>query len=257
MSEISALHLVWGPLGPAPLERFLAGYRSMPAGRNHELVIVFNGVENAAMRAELDAALDGVEHVALETPAPVIDLNAYRWAIDRLDGDRVVFLNSYSRLLAEGWLDLLARHLDDPGVGMAGATGTWESIRETPFKWKMPWTRLFPRFPNAHLRTTGFMLDRELAKSIRWRPPTGKITALGVESGRRSLSNEVKRQGLRLVVAGRDGRAFAETEWNTSGTYRTGEQENLIVADNRTDDYIAAGPAERARLSRLAWGDAG
>jgi hypothetical protein len=254
MSEISVVHLVWGPLGRETLGKFVASYREQPAGVDHELVVVFNGVESAAQQAELEKELDGIEFLGLTTPEPVIDLNAYRWAVDRCNGDQIFFCNSYSRFLAGDWLELFEQHSFDPNVGMIGATGTYESIHSAPFNWKMPWTKLFPPFPNAHLRTTAFMLDRTLIEEIRWKPPTGKISALNIESGKRSLSNEVKRQGLSCIVAGRDGRAYAELEWEDSRTFRVGEQENLIVADNRTDDYIAADPEQRDHLRNLAWG---
>jgi hypothetical protein len=254
MSETSVVHLVWGPLGPEKLAKFVASYRSRPAGISHQLVVVFNGVESSTQRAELEAELDGIEFQALSTPAPVIDLNAYRWAVDRVGGDRILFCNSYSEFLVDGWLELFTRHFDDPEVGMVGATGTYESIREAPFKWKMPWTKLFPPFPNPHLRTTGFMMERALIEAIRWKPPTGKISALNIESGKRSISNEVKRRGLSCVVAGRDGRAYGEEQWQASRTFRVGEQENLIIADNRTEDYLAAGSEERDHLRKLAWG---
>lgn len=254
MSEISVVHLVWGPLGAKRLAEFVDSYRSRPAGAAHELVVVFNGVESAQQQSELEAELDGIDHRSLITPSPVIDLNAYRWAVDQTDGGQLFFCNSYSRFLCEDWLQLIAQHTIDPNIGMVGATGTYESIHSAPFKWKMPWTKLFPPFPNAHLRTTGFLLDRSLINEIRWKPPTGKISALGIESGKRSLTNEVKRQGLSVVVAGRDRSSYAEAEWEDSRTFRVGEQENLIVADNRTDDYIAADPSERDRLRNLAWG---
>ncbi|MFT4049389.1 MAG: hypothetical protein QM648_06060 [Solirubrobacterales bacterium] len=254
MNEFSIVHLVWGPLGPEPVKNFVASLRDRPAGREYELVILLNGVADGATRDAIVAELEGVAYRLLETPEPSIDLAAYRWALDRIDAEKVIFLNSYSRFEAAGWLDLLDRALDMDGVGMVGATGTWESIGDKPFNWRMPWTKFFPGFPNAHLRTTAFLLEAELARSIRWRPPKGKIAALGLESGRRSISNQVKSHGLELRVVGRDGRSFAEADWKDSGTYRSGRQQNLLIADNRTDDFLAATPAEREALRRLAWG---
>jgi glycosyltransferase involved in cell wall biosynthesis len=42
-----------------------------------------------------------------------------------------------------------------------------------------------------------------------------------------------------------------------AGTFRSGRQENLLIADNRTDIYLQAPPAERSHLARLAWGPEG
>jgi hypothetical protein len=55
-------------------------------------------------------------------------------------------------------------------------------------------------------------------------------------------------------VVGRDGRAYARDEWRESGTFRVDDQSNLLVADNRTDQFASADPATRKRLEELAWG---
>ena len=39
-----------------------------------------------------------------------------------------------------------------------------------------------------------------------------------------------------------------------SATFRSGEQENLLIADNRTDDWRRAAPEERRALAARAWG---
>ncbi len=122
------VHLVWGPLGPDPLREFLASYRAHPAEADHELVMLFNGVSSEA-RPALEAELSGVEHRVLTLAEPVQDLRAYLQAAGQLEHERLCFLNSHSRILADGWLENLDRALDDPRAGMAGATGSWASVQ--------------------------------------------------------------------------------------------------------------------------------
>lgn len=121
-------HLVWGPLGPDPLRAFLASYREHPAGEDHELVVILNGVQREHRRALLEV-LDGVEHRLLTLDRPVQDLEAYALAAASLDHERLCFMNSYASILADGWLSKLERALDGPGVGLVGATGSWASLR--------------------------------------------------------------------------------------------------------------------------------
>ena len=52
----------------------------------------------------------------------------------------------------------------------------------------------------------------------------------------------------------RAGTVHGPGGWPASRTYRAGEQEGLLIADNRTDDWDRATPAERERLARRAWG---
>jgi hypothetical protein len=125
---IAVVHLVWGPLGPRPLREFLTSYRAHPAGAEHELVVLLNGV-TAEQRPALMAELEGVEHRRLELDAPVQDLAAYAHAARVLEHERLCFLNSYSVLLAPNWLATLEHALGQPGAGLVGATGSWASVR--------------------------------------------------------------------------------------------------------------------------------
>jgi hypothetical protein len=127
MRSIAVVHLVWGPLGCAPLREFLRSYHSHPAGAEHELVVLFNGVSSAE-RAALEATLEGAEHRLLTLAEPVQDLVAYRQAAERLEHDRVCFLNSYTEILTPDWLAKLGDALDQPRTGMVGATASWASV---------------------------------------------------------------------------------------------------------------------------------
>lgn len=124
----AVVHLVWGPLGPSCLREFIDSYRRHPAGLEHELVVLFNGVDSE-QRPALLAELDAVDHTLLTLEQPVQDLLAYRQAAERLEHGRICFMNSYSVLLAPDWLAKLSHALDQPGVGLAGATGSWASLR--------------------------------------------------------------------------------------------------------------------------------
>jgi hypothetical protein len=125
---IAVVHLVWGPLGPAPLREFLASYRRHASGVEHELVVLLNGVD-PEQRPALLAELEGLEHRELTLPAPVQDLAAYLQAAAELEHERLCFLNSYSAILAPDWLAKLNGALEEPAAGLVAATGSWASVR--------------------------------------------------------------------------------------------------------------------------------
>jgi hypothetical protein len=297
---IAVVHLVWGPLGSAPLRRFVESYRAFDAGAEHELIVLLNGVDRAA-RGSLLRELDGVEHRLLETEAPMQDLAAYSWAGRRLEHERLCFLNSYSTVRAPAWLAKLDRALEQPRAGAVGASGSWGSIRSylrfslglggpyasvfedrqatidtleaiaeqrqtaTPKPRRIPVVTYaaavldqahgFVPFPARHLRTTGFMLRRELFTALRVPDAERKNDAYRLESGRRSISAQIARQGLELLVVDREGRSFAASEWPASRTFWQGEQENLLVADNQTASYEQGNARVREALARYAWGE--
>lgn len=144
--DLAVVHLVWGPLGPEPLQRFLRAYREHPAGVEHELVVLFNGVA-ATERARLLEELAGVAHRLIVLARPVQDLVAYIHAAEQIEHGRLCFLNSHSEPLVPGWLAKLDGALADAGVGLVGATGSWASTRSwvlhalglpTPYRGVMP-----------------------------------------------------------------------------------------------------------------------
>src|SRR5258708_20407386 len=128
--RMAVVHLGWGPLGPAPLQRFLDSYRRHPPGVEHELVLLLNGTD-ADGRDALEQVSAGTPHrtVALERPGQ--DLDAYVQAATLLGHDRLCFLNSYSEVLADDWLAKLSTALDQRDIGIAGATGSWTSAFST------------------------------------------------------------------------------------------------------------------------------
>lgn len=192
----------------------------------------------------------------LELPDEGQDLDSYLAAARSLEAAALCFLNTYSEVLVPGWLGSLHRALAEEGVGLVGATGSWESaLSSAPRPLRPLLRRGYDPFPNPHLRTNCFMLSRRLLLSLDWPPAGRKRRALALESGRASLTRQVWSRRLEVLVAGRDGQSWRSGDWATSRTFRSGEQENLLVADNRTRQYLEADAAERAVLARMAWGD--
>jgi hypothetical protein len=125
--ELGVVHLVRHANGTAPLERFLDSYRRHPAGAEHELVLLlkgFHGESSAEPHREL--AGDLCSHY-VSVPDHGFDLGAYRQAAHELTHRRLLFLNSFSVILAERWLELLDAAGRAPGVGAAAASGSWGS----------------------------------------------------------------------------------------------------------------------------------
>ena len=144
MAMIGLVYLAWAPLGAAPLREFLGSYHAHRAGAEHELMVVLNGAEreepgNAdtgpggeALRATLLAELEDTEHRLIELERPVLDLPAYALAARQLEHERLCFLNSYSTILADGWLGRSAtrwriRRSGLPARAAAGRPGRVDS----------------------------------------------------------------------------------------------------------------------------------
>ncbi len=195
---IGVVHLVWAPLGVDPLRAFLRSYHAHDAGVPHELIVVLNGLDvdthaQGATREALLAELRGTEHRTMELERAVLDLVAYGEAARRLKHDRLCFLNSYCVIGGEDWLAHLSRALDEPDVGLVGASASWESqaewIRGKARYWPYQLARVrrarsdFPRFPNPHVRTRP---SCSTAGAARAGSGGRARQALGVPAGERS-----------------------------------------------------------------------
>jgi hypothetical protein len=265
---IGLVHLVWAPLGPGPLRRFLRSYHQHDPGAEHELTIVLNGSPPAAggdsSREALLAELQGTSHRMIALERAVLDLPAYGEAARQLEHPCLCFLNSYTVILADGWLGHFSRAFDEPGVGLVGASASWESqaewVRGRPLHWARQLMTLrgarrdYPRFPNPHVRTSAFMIGRDATLERDFERVRDKRSAYLLESGRLSITRRVQERGLRPVVVGCDGRRYDVEAWPASRTFRAGEQENLLIADNQTADYQTSSARRRRRLSLDSWG---
>jgi hypothetical protein len=267
--RIGLVHLVWAPLGADALAGFLDSCRRHPPGVDHELAIVFNGFGHPRELAAHRALLEEVEYRELLLDAPVQDLLAYAQAADRLEHERLFFANSYSRCLVDDWLAPLDLHASRAHVGLVGVTGTFESQLQGAARGGEPgqsllWLRRrlavrrarrhFPPFPNPHVRSSAFMIERELLLGLGLERALDKDGALRLESGWHGITRQVQASGLQALVVGRDGRAYPPEDWPRSRTFRSGGQENLLIADNRTEEYRLASPQRRRELAELAWG---
>ena len=253
--------------GLEPFAAFLTSLRSHDSGGEYELVLVFKGFAPEALPAGYERLLEALPHERLFTPDTGFDIGAYVSAARRVAHDTVCFLNSFSRILHPNWLGYFLDGLRIPGIGIVGASGSAESARGTSrdvhvlraaLRAMSPrtWYRVaaFPPFPNYHVRTNAFCLSRRDFLSLRTGSLMRKRDLYRFESGRLSMTRQLASRGLGARVVGRDGVAYPPHEWSTSGTFRSGNQENLLVADNRTSEYAAADPERRRTLVEAAWG---
>jgi hypothetical protein len=125
---ICVAHLVHADNGIEPLERFLRSHRAHDAGAEHDLVLLLKGFDGPeAARRHVELAGPGTRTLAVGDGG--LDLGAYWEAAARLEHETLVFVNSFSEVLCDGWLGGLEGALADPSVAIAGATGSWNSQR--------------------------------------------------------------------------------------------------------------------------------
>lgn len=273
--EVSVFYLVWAPLGLSYFERFIGFYQRNRGGVDHDLVLIFNGLDHAEQTAPYLNIIGELPHSTITIKHPTWDLQAYFVAASQVKSQYLCFLNSYSHPLDAEWLAKMYAAAGDPGVGLVGATGSYQSLfsdrpwgperiesrywikkKVVNYFHRRNWRRYFACFdpyPNAHIRSNGFLISRSLMLSLKRDTFRNKLDTIKFESGKRGLTRQVLDQGLAALVVGRDGKAYAVEDWWCSDTFRSGSQHNLLIADNRTEEYMNAEVPVKKFLSELAW----
>jgi hypothetical protein len=117
--------------GMEPINRFVASYGRHAAGVDHDLVVIYKGFNDQARLNEARSALAAVPHAGFEMSDSGFDIGAYLGAAGQLDHDYVFFANTFTEIASDGWLACLHEAACVPGVGLAGAMGSYESLYST------------------------------------------------------------------------------------------------------------------------------
>ena len=137
MKDLCVVHLVRAQNGIDPFKRFLESYGKNPGGIEHDLLVIFKGFDHPQDTEVFRTLLAPFEHKTFEISDNGFDISAYFSAVRRYSGKYryFCFLNSYSVILDHDWLRKLHGNLSTPGVGLVGATGSWNSNCKNAFAW--------------------------------------------------------------------------------------------------------------------------
>ena len=119
----------------------------------------------------------------------------------------------------------------------------------------LSWVMGFAKFPNPHIRSTSFLISRDLFLSFKIKLPDTKVACALFESGYDSLSNRVKGLGLDILLVGANGIGYLASDWFKSKTFRLDSQVNCITADNHIRAYENFDFNARYLHDRMTWGD--
>jgi hypothetical protein len=296
--DIGVVYLCRSAEGERPVHTFVNSYRTHQAGIAHDLHIVFKGFRDPAALANVKTLFSGLSINPIELDDTGFDIGSYFAAARAVKNRRLIFFNTFTEILTDDWLKKFDKASSSPGVGLVGATGSWQShcsayelhiqriwhliahpasfIKARPAssislrrrsKWRLlrsiyillrvdryiTYRYQYRRFPNPHIRTNAFMIERDRLLSLKASSFKTKSAAYKFESGWRSLTAQIMSCHLRPVVVDRNGEVHDIPDWKSSSTFWSDQQANLIVADNRTRDYSEGGQDVRAFLQWNAW----
>ena len=276
---IAVVYLMWIPYGMSYFRDFVGSYERFSSGVDHQLFIVFNGVDNEDA-TEAYIRLLQERNITFRELRMISgqDIDAYFYAARQIDSEYILFLNTYSTFNASDWLLKYYNGFSVPGTAAVGATASFQSYSSAVYvlndwKWNSSktlrvnfdkykllvkaffyWSLLFKSFPNPHLRTNAFMVRRNVFLGLIRRNLRTKFDAYVFESGRKGMTNQLLRRRHLVYVVDKYGTLYPLDRAKESHAFWIGQQEGLLIADNQTRMYDRADPLERTKLTRLAWG---
>ena len=274
MTDICVVHLVRAKNGIETIRNFLESYLKFDGGIDHDLLIVFKGFRGESSTRQYRQLLKDISFKSIYTSDFGFDIRSYFLAVKKTNHKFFCFLNSFSAIRDHEWLLKLKLHLTRKGIGLVGATGSYESAysnflieeksigySKTPLAKrlfhifaKMKYKYYFDPFPNYHIRTNGFMISQDVMRKIRHGIILSKMDAHRFESGKCSLTKQVLQMNLDVRVIGKNGEDYRMEDWCRSETFRQGDQNNLLIADNQTNAFLHADADLKRKLSGYAWG---
>jgi hypothetical protein len=129
LARIGVIYLCRFAEGERPVRAFVDSYRAHSAGLDHDLHVIFKGFRYAASLATAQALFGKLPIHSIELADKGYDIGSYFSAARLVANPRLIFFNTFTALLAEGWLKKFDDALNLPGVGLVGATGSWQSHR--------------------------------------------------------------------------------------------------------------------------------
>jgi len=134
--------------GIAAFQRFADSYRRHPAGIEHELIVIYKGFEQQSQSQEARTVFHDLPHLGIELEDIGFDIGTYLETSRRVPHDYLCFLNTHTKIVAPGWLAHLFQYASQSGIGIAGVTGSYESLRQS---WELIqmfyWLYYMERFP--------------------------------------------------------------------------------------------------------------
>lgn len=246
MPEVAVVYLDrWG--NPERFPRaFLQSLKPMQAGAAFDLIWQIKGYpENkfSTLIPQFAKTFQGKIH-EVRYPDNLYQFNLAFDAAKAFRYKYFIFFVSWSRVLASGWLRYYLDAFDrNRNCGVVSATGSYERIHTTQ------------SFPNVHVRTNAFMMRREDFLSLDPGKLVTKSDGHLFEAGENSLTKQVQARGQVPIVVNRAGEALEQKDWPLSRTFRSGFQEMLLVADNRTHEFDVTPTRKRIKIARHCWGD--
>jgi hypothetical protein len=195
------------------------------------------------------------------------DLGTYFKILKYINEEYIYFFNSTSKIVNKNFFKYSIKAMLDKKLGLLGYAGSFGTLRPSikriffklkidinknfintlkiflidiiSFPYYLYLYKNFPKFPNPHIRSHVFLIQKNLYKqfSKNSKYPKTKIEVCELESGKKGLTQFVQQNGYDVKVINSKNKIYNVKECDKSETWRTGRKQLVLVADYATVFY--------------------
>lgn len=226
------------------VEQFLDSYNKHQAGVEHNLIFAVNNKKNKFLYSKLCYLAKSNNIKLLNLPEDGLDIGAFIRAAKTSNSEYMFFIGSAVSILCDNWLLKFSNALEqNSSIQLVGPMGSYAKGHSD-------------KFPNPHIRTCSFMINRELflEYAATQKFPETKDDTWEIEHGVNSLSNFILNKGYKMVVVNSDGNIFEPNDWENSQTYITSKEPKAILDDKWARRYYFTDECLRTKIEMETWG---
>ena len=127
-NDVAVFYLARFEEGYEPIERFFTSYQKYTSGIPHTLIVIAKGYSSEEEIKRLRETVGLPHHIFMFDDDAGFDIQAYSAALKETSCVYACFFNTFSEIQANQWLKKLYDGITKPGVGLVGATGSFESL---------------------------------------------------------------------------------------------------------------------------------
>lgn len=206
---------------------FVNSYKKYSAGIEHSLTIIAKNCPDAQTLEKVSNLAKEVKAKVIELPDDGFDFGAYFRVAELIEDDYIMFCGSQAQIKCKNWLGMFYKAFkNDKSIKLAGPMGSWGDAK-------------FKKFPNYHIRTTAFMVEKEMFLDYisKTNFPVTKEDTYEIEHGEKSITNFVLNQKNKVVVVNNKGEVFNHEDWDISETFRYPLFSKSIFDDKYSKKY--------------------
>jgi hypothetical protein len=247
------------------LDNFILNYSKFDPGCEHKLVICFKNLtsEEIAIRKKKLINIKCDYFIDYEKK------NDFEWGtLKRLCqkyNKDIFWLHDHSYPRVKGWLRNIVEIYNKKTI--VGCSSSFSSHYSNAFYRKKDDTYLqiiikiikyfflFPKFPNPHLRTTGFLINAsDFLMFIKDKKIDSKIDSFKVESGYNSLTNFFLKNEFKIKIVNSDKKSFDLNKSQMSETFAFKQNNLNLISDNQTREFESYDEEKKNKKRLQVWG---